>query len=344
MSMRALSGAIVTVFLVSLFAIGLPAPARGDTPPQTMLFSENFNSYAVGSFPDDKFGVEFPSWSVWEEDLGNNYLRATSARSGDALLWTLDSFPSSVAMEFKSRHEYGFVDFYATNYYHTSTWTPSAGDFVFMINAEDGSVYASYYYWSDTSNYVYDHIFLGSFASQPWTWYKVKVVLIHGLADYYLDDQFIASYDFGAVIPVPIENFHLWWTTWGWRDIDDVSIWEPYVYALGGIQQPINADGSSIFKIGSTIPVKFPLSDASGTPVSTAVATLSLAKISNGIEGTYMEAVSRCAADSGNQFRYDSTAQQYIFNLATKELEKGTYGMRIALDDGQTFAVIISFK
>ena len=113
-------------------------------------------------------------------------------------------------------------------------------------------------------------------------------------------------------------------------------------YLFGGVRQPINADGSSIFKRGSTVPVKFQLRDANGNLVETAVATLSVAKISDDVEGTYVEAVSTSAATTGNLFR--SANGQYIFNLGTKTLTAGTYRLRIALDDGDVYYVQISLR
>jgi len=90
----------------------------------------------------------------------------------------------------------------------------------------------------------------------------------------------------------------------------------------------VNADGTSIFKAGSTVPVKFALTGASA-PVTTATARLSLAKISNGIEGTVVEATSNVAATTGNLFRYDGG--QYIYNWSTKGLTPGTYSVKIDL-------------
>jgi hypothetical protein len=67
-------------------------------------------------------------------------------------------------------------------------------------------------------------------------------------------------------------------------------------------------------------------------------------KISNGILGDEMEAISTAAATTGNLFRYDSTSNQYIFNLATKPLSKGTWQIRIELDDGTNKYVNISLR
>ncbi|MDT4925847.1 MAG: hypothetical protein QOG01_3560 [Pseudonocardiales bacterium] len=47
---------------------------------------------------------------------------------------------------------------------------------------------------------------------------------------------------------------------------------------------------------------------------------------------------------TGNQFRYDSTSQQYIFNWSTKGLTAGTYLLKIDLSYGAEYTVIVSLK
>jgi hypothetical protein len=49
-------------------------------------------------------------------------------------------------------------------------------------------------------------------------------------------------------------------------------------YVFNGFQQPINSNGSSIFKAGSTIPVKIILTDCSGQNISTATVTIAVYK------------------------------------------------------------------
>jgi hypothetical protein len=109
------------------------------------------------------------------------------------------------------------------------------------------------------------------------------------------------------------------------------------------VLQPINLDGSSIFKLGSTVPTKFALTGAS-SGITNLSAHLYLAKLANGVNGTELEAVSTAAADSGNTFRYDSTANQYIFNLNTKSLSEGTWQLRIDLGDSVNHTVLISLR
>ena len=114
-------------------------------------------------------------------------------------------------------------------------------------------------------------------------------------------------------------------------------------YLFGGLSQPINPDGSSIFKLGSTVPVKFHLTDVAGNPVSDAIARLEVAKVSNNVEGTYVEADTNVAATSGNLFRASGSGD-YIFNLATKPLSAGTWSLKVVLDDGAEYRTRVSLR
>lgn len=115
-------------------------------------------------------------------------------------------------------------------------------------------------------------------------------------------------------------------------------------YNYCGFSQPINSDGSSVFKFGNTVPVKFCITDANGNDVEDAVAEINLVQISGDVLGTEIEATSTSAATTGNLFRYDPTDGQYIFNLATKNLSKGTWRITIYLGDGTESSVNISLK
>jgi HYR domain len=113
--------------------------------------------------------------------------------------------------------------------------------------------------------------------------------------------------------------------------------------AWSNVLQPVNTDGSSIFKLGSTVPVKFQLTGASAG-ISNLTARLYLQRVSAGGTGSDIEAISTSNATTGNLFRYDATAGQYIFNLATKTLSAGTYKLRIDLSDGVLHTVNITLR
>jgi hypothetical protein len=113
----------------------------------------------------------------------------------------------------------------------------------------------------------------------------------------------------------------------------DVTVTAPW----NGILQPINANGSSIFKLGSTVPVKF-----ASLPGLTA--SLKVTQVDSTPDGTYVEPVNSNPADSGWVFRYDTTAGQYIYNLGTKNLTAGDWYLHIDLGDGVDHVVKISLK
>ena len=117
-------------------------------------------------------------------------------------------------------------------------------------------------------------------------------------------------------------------------------------YAAGGIclgdaahliLQPINADGSSAFNSKSTSPAKFRVCDANGVSIGTpgVVASFRLVGISAGLGPNAIdEAV--ISTNPDNAFRWDPSAQQWIFNINNKSLGPAnqTYYFQITLNDG----------
>jgi hypothetical protein len=78
--------------------------------------------------------------------------------------------------------------------------------------------------------------------------------------------------------------------------------------------------------------------------VASAIATLSYSKVSNGVTGSEVEAVSTAAATTGSLFRYEASSGQYIFNWSTKGLTVGTYLLKINLGDGVPRTVQVSLR
>ena len=105
------------------------------------------------------------------------------------------------------------------------------------------------------------------------------------------------------------------------------------VYAFGGFLPPLTADSRTTFHLGSIIPVKFDLYDASGVAIATAVAHLSLQKLNDGEPvGAPINATPTSGADSGNLFRYNGG--HYMYNLSTKPFSAGTWRIQATLNDG----------
>jgi hypothetical protein len=107
--------------------------------------------------------------------------------------------------------------------------------------------------------------------------------------------------------------------------------------------QPINSDGSSIFKQGNTVPVKFQLTGTSAG-ITDLAATIRVQKVANSVTGSELEVVSSGAADSGIAFRYDPTGNLYIFNLSTTNLSAGTYAVSAVVGTSVLGTVHISLK
>ncbi|MFS0636212.1 PxKF domain-containing protein [Mesobacillus foraminis] len=87
-----------------------------------------------------------------------------------------------------------------------------------------------------------------------------------------------------------------------------------------GILEPVKSDETTSYKAGRTLPIKFQLSDDDGNFLTEANAKI------------YVEdskGVSAGSASKDNLFRYDSDANQYIFNLSTKLMSAGEYTIRV---------------
>ncbi|MFG2045674.1 PxKF domain-containing protein [Dactylosporangium sp. NPDC048998] len=116
------------------------------------------------------------------------------------------------------------------------------------------------------------------------------------------------------------------------------------------ILQPVNADGSSVFKLGSTVPAKFRVCDANGTSVgpTTAappvVSSFALVATRSGTaSNTVNEAVASTTPDTA--FRWDASAQQWIFNISTKSLTANTtYTYQVTLADGSAITFVFGLR
>jgi hypothetical protein len=103
------------------------------------------------------------------------------------------------------------------------------------------------------------------------------------------------------------------------------------------ILQPINADGSSVSKQGSTIPAKFRVCDVNGVSIGTAgvVTSFSLVSTTSGLVTTTVDDGTVTSTTPDTAFRWDSSGQQWIFNINTKAMATNkTYLYRIVLNDG----------
>lgn len=127
-------------------------------------------------------------------------------------------------------------------------------------------------------------------------------------------------------------------------------------YRFDGFLQPINDTAhttycgnpcvASIFKGGSTVPVKFQLKDANGVVVQSASLPVWLTPVKGGFTSAAIdESTFSDLATSGTTYRFDSTGPQYIYNWGTKGFTTGFFWrIGVTLDDGQTYYVYIGLR
>lgn len=97
------------------------------------------------------------------------------------------------------------------------------------------------------------------------------------------------------------------------------------LYKASGILAPFNSDGSSVWKYGSTIPVKVSITDCNGTPVPGLAPKVGTSSVSTSDPAAPIgEVASTSAADTTGVMRFDASAGQYIYNFATKNLSDST--------------------
>jgi hypothetical protein len=124
------------------------------------------------------------------------------------------------------------------------------------------------------------------------------------------------------------------------------------VYRFDGFLQPINdtahqiGAATSIFKAGSTVPVKLQLKRADGTKVQAGSAPIwEVPAKGSPTTAPVDESVYTVAGDSAAAYRWDGTDQQYIYNWGTDAAGKGYYHrIGVRLDDGQTYFVNIGLR
>ncbi len=115
------------------------------------------------------------------------------------------------------------------------------------------------------------------------------------------------------------------------------------VYDTLAALPPINPDGSSVFKKGQAIPVKFTLTGASAG-ITDATARLFVAQVTGGVVGPEIPATSVGQSNSGNLFDFSAADGIYIYRLSTDGLAPGLYRLRIDLGDGVLRTILITLK
>jgi hypothetical protein len=123
------------------------------------------------------------------------------------------------------------------------------------------------------------------------------------------------------------------------------------IYRFDGFLQPINDTAhqvgvsTSVFKAGSTVPVKLQLKNASGSTVQSASAPTWITPVKGSAMSAPVDESSYAAsADSGTSYKYDATSAQYQYNWKTGSTSGNYWRIGVTLDDGQTYFVNIGLR
>lgn len=119
------------------------------------------------------------------------------------------------------------------------------------------------------------------------------------------------------------------------------TVWKVPVVRSGervGFLPPIPNDGTGVFEVGRTLPVRFQAASASG---ATAPATLRVFEVGGGAP---REVDVGESGATGVVFRYDAATDLYAFRLITDALEPGTYLLRVERGDGAAHEVQITLR
>jgi hypothetical protein len=94
---------------------------------------------------------------------------------------------------------------------------------------------------------------------------------------------------------------------------------------------------------GNTVPVKFQLFDSTGAVVRDAVATISVTQIT-GTPPPQPPTDLGQGSQPTNTFKFDSTNNQYVFNLDTSVLAVGIWRVQASISDGSVHSVEIQLR
>jgi hypothetical protein len=107
-------------------------------------------------------------------------------------------------------------------------------------------------------------------------------------------------------------------------DIGAFEVQGPPSQYAASIQQPINADGTSVFNgRRGVVPVKFTLTLGGVATCNLPPATIAVTRTAGGVIGPIDESDYNGSADNGSNFRIANC--QYMYNLSTGALGAGTY-------------------
>lgn len=110
-------------------------------------------------------------------------------------------------------------------------------------------------------------------------------------------------------------------------------------YNFGGFLAPVG----NVIKAGSTVPLKWTLSDASGNLLGN-LGSITSIKIAPSDCSAIGSPAMNASATGGTSLRFDPLTGQFNFNWSTKGLAPACYGVLVGLDDTTTRSTIVTIR
>jgi hypothetical protein len=119
-------------------------------------------------------------------------------------------------------------------------------------------------------------------------------------------------------------------------------------YAFTGFLSPLDPSPTvwNMGNAGRTYPIKWQLKDVNGAYITTAVpgTTISVSHVTCPNGSAVTDVIDYAADTGGTSLRYDSTANQYVYNWASPSAKNTCYQMTVTTPDGQVHLALFSLK
>jgi hypothetical protein len=123
------------------------------------------------------------------------------------------------------------------------------------------------------------------------------------------------------------------------------TVWVTYQAPTDGsfFLVPIRSNGSSIFKIGRPVPVRFKLTGASAG-ITNLTAKLAVTKLSNTVQGSVVDTSEETVDDTNFTFAFRPLLKFYAYRWKTRDQSQGTFRLTADLGDGVVHQVNVSLR